>query len=262
MKDIKITIITVCKNAEKVLENTIQSVISQTYRDIEYIIIDGASTDCTLEIIQKYESYYSIRYISAPDQGIYDAMNKGIMMASGDYIEFLNAGDILYEKTTVQNIVNAMQECEADIYYGNVVYLYSDQHTEVRKYGKWCSKRIYDYTGDCINHQAIFAADSLLKKNKFDTRYKICADREWMMRVRKGGAVFKAISELICYYSLDEESTSISQKALYEKEADECVKHYYPFGYLIFRSFQFCRNNKTLSQCLHEVYKLIYIRRR
>lgn len=261
MKDIKITIITVCKNADRVLESTIKSVVSQTYRNIQYIIIDGASTDGTLEIVHKYQMNYPIICMSEPDRGIYDAMNKGIMMSSGDYIEFLNAGDKLYEATTVENIVDIMSEHKADIYYGNIIYLYSDNHTEIRKYGKWCSKRIYDYTGDCINHQAIFASTDLLKETPFDVHYKICADREWIMRARKMGASFKPLSIQVCYYSLDETSVSISQKALYSKEANECVRKHYRFGYFVFAFFDFCRNNKILGQWLHRVYNIIYIRK-
>ena len=261
MKDIKITIITVCRNAEKIIEETIQSVVSQTYTNIEYIIVDGASTDSTMDIVRKYAIHYSIKCISEPDKGIYDAMNKGILLASGDYIQFLNAGDFLYEEKTVQKIVNSMQEYKADIFYGSIIYKYSDSHTEVRKYGKWCSKKIYDYTGDCINHQAIFAATDLLKSNQFDIHYKICADREWIIRVRKAGAIFKTIPKIICFYSLDDKSASISQKELYEKEADECIKQYYSFGYVIFKVFQFCRNNKILSNLLHGVYRLVYIRK-
>lgn len=262
MKDIKFTIITVCKNAEKVIGKTIQSVVTQTYKNIEYIIIDGASIDDTLSIIHKYEKIYPIIYISEQDQGIYDAMNKGIKMATGDYIQFLNAGDSLYERTTIKNVADEIQKNQADIYYGDVAYLYSDQHTEVRKYGKWCSKRLYDYTGDCINHQVIFAKTHLLKEHNFDINYKICADREWIMRVRSKGAVFFAIGKLICYYSLDEESTSIFQKERYEKEADECIRKYYSYGYMIFRGFQFFRSHKILRNWLHNVYKLIYIRKK
>ena len=261
MKEISITIITVCRNAEKVLEGTIQSVITQTYPNIQYIIVDGASTDGTLDIINKYQASYPISYISEPDQGIYDAMNKGIMMASGDYIEFLNAGDRLYEITTVEDIVRTMSKHKADIYYGNIIYVYGDGHTEIRKYEKWCGRKVYNYTGDCINHQSIFAKCSLLKENKFCLSYKICADREWMMRMKKKKVVFQCIPEIICYYSLDENSTSIRQKKVYAMEADRCVKTYYPFGYLIFRGFEFCRNNKVLSGWLHKIYEILLIKK-
>lgn len=105
-----ITIITVCRNAEAAIEKTIQSVIKQNYPQIEYIIIDGRSTDRTLEIIGSYEDKYPIKVISEPDHGIYDAMNKGLSYATGDYIQFLNAGDTLLEETTIEQVVNLIQE--------------------------------------------------------------------------------------------------------------------------------------------------------
>lgn len=260
MKSIKISIITVCRNAEKTLEQTIESVISQTYKEIEYIVVDGASTDYTLTIIQKYADIFPITYISEKDYGIYDAMNKGISLATGEYIQFLNAGDRLYYNEIVEKVAHYIERKKADIYYGNIVYVFNDGHESIRKYGKWCGKRIYDYTGDCINHQAIFAKSYLLKENKFDLSYKICADREWMMRVRKKKAVFLNIPETICYYSLDEDSASIKQNETYNVEADRCVKTYYSLGYLIYRGFEFCRNNKVLSNWLHKLYEIILIK--
>ena len=112
-----ITIITVCRNAEAAIEKTIQSVIKQNYPQIEYIIIDGRSTDRTLEIIGSYEDKYPIKVISEPDHGIYDAMNKGLSYATGDYIQFLNAGDTLLEETTIEQVVNLIQGKKADIFY-------------------------------------------------------------------------------------------------------------------------------------------------
>ena len=92
----KFSIITVTYNAAKVLEDTIQSIVTQTYKNLEYIIVDGGSTDETLDIIHKYQEHITT-VISEPDQGLYDAMNKGIKLATGDYLCFLNAGDGLHE---------------------------------------------------------------------------------------------------------------------------------------------------------------------
>lgn len=112
------SIITVTYNAEKVLEETIQSVITQTYRNVEYIIVDGASKDNTLKIIEKYQGYISLM-VSEPDKGLYDAMNKGIQMATGDYLCFLNAGDKLHENNTLQRIAETLNDKELpDVVYG------------------------------------------------------------------------------------------------------------------------------------------------
>ena len=99
----KISIITVCFNAVGVIEKTILSVISQTYNDVEYIIIDGGSTDGTLDIVKKYENYIAY-WISEPDSGIYNAMNKGVKYATGLYCNFMNAGDFFINEKVLENI--------------------------------------------------------------------------------------------------------------------------------------------------------------
>ena len=105
----KFSIITVTYNAGAVLEDTIQSVITQTYKNVEYIIVDGGSKDRTLQIVEQYKEHIHI-VISEPDKGLYDAMNKGIKLATGDYLCFLNAGDELHEDDTLQLMVHSITE--------------------------------------------------------------------------------------------------------------------------------------------------------
>lgn len=257
----KISIITVCYNAEKVIEETIRSVIGQTYSNIEYIIIDGDSKDKTLEIINKNMDDYHVRLYSEPDKGIYDAMNKGLAFSTGQYINFLNAGDSFINKSVVQRIVGEIQDKQTDIFYGNIIYKYPDGRNEIRQYGKWCGKQIYFLTGDCINHQAIFATKISFEQDLFDLHYRVCADREWMMRISKRGFRFQSVHFAICKYSLDEESTSIRLQELYHKEVNQCIKQHYPLGYYLFKVFDFIRGNKILSNTLHKVYGFLYIRK-
>ena len=114
----KFSVITVTYNAAAVLEDTIQSVISQTYHHVEYIIVDGASTDGTLSIINRYKDHIA-RIVSEPDKGLYDAMNKGIRLATGDYLCFLNAGDSFHEDDTLQQMVHTLPGNELpDVLYG------------------------------------------------------------------------------------------------------------------------------------------------
>ena len=114
----KFSVITVTYNAEAVLEDTIQSVISQTYRHVEYIIVDGASKDKTLSIIDRYKDHIA-KVTSEPDKGLYDAMNKGIRLATGDYLCFLNAGDSFHEDDTLQQMVHTLPGSELpDVVYG------------------------------------------------------------------------------------------------------------------------------------------------
>ena len=109
-ESIKISIVTVCYNADKFIEKTMLSVLGQTYQNIEYILVDGNSQDRTLQIIKKYSGDRRIRYVSEPDGGIYDAMNKGGRMATGDYIQYLNAGDLLVNAEVIEEVVAQIKE--------------------------------------------------------------------------------------------------------------------------------------------------------
>ena len=115
----KFSIITITYNAEQWLERTILSVLSQSYTNVEYIVIDGASTDRTVELIKQYEAGISY-WVSEPDQGLYDAMNKGLRKATGDYVWFLNAGDTLYTADTLQSVVASLKKSVSlpDVLYG------------------------------------------------------------------------------------------------------------------------------------------------
>lgn len=259
--DTLITIITVCRNAEKTIEATLKSVMDQTYSDIEYIIVDGASTDSTLAIIESYSELFPFKVYSEPDQGIYDAMNKGIQYAKGDYIQFLNAGDRLIDSAVIQRVADKISCGMGDLYYGSIVYEYGQGEHEVRNYGPMCARKLYYYTGDCINHQAVFASKKCFKDDQFDLSYQICADREWMMRISKKGCKFICMPFVVCAYSLNEDSMSVRMKEQMKIEADRCIKEHFKAGYFLYCVFEYFRNHKALSKLLHKVYRLLYIRK-
>ena len=124
----KFSIITVCYNAQAVIEDTIQSVISQTYHHVEYIIIDGASKDHTMNIVNRYRDRIT-SIVSEPDKGLYDAMNKGIKLATGDYLCFLNAGDSFHEDDTLQRMVHSIREPQLpDVLYGETELVDHEGH--------------------------------------------------------------------------------------------------------------------------------------
>lgn len=281
----KFSIITVCYNAENHIEKTIKSVVLQDYRDFEYIIVDGASSDSTCAIIEKYVEAAkasedvgpTIRYISEKDEGLYDAMNKGLAMAAGDYVQFLNAGDELFDEHTLSSVAFSIDSAAAGsesedssenmrIFYGNIVYKNQNGSEDVRLYGKSCGKPIYFATGDCVNHQAIFAQRKTLAKTpesgnafRFD-EFRICADRDWMMRATKLGAVWVPLNTTVVKYDLTEESISVRDKAQLRAEEKKCLKKNYPMMLPIYLAFDFCRNNKMLSKLLHKLYEVLYIR--
>ncbi len=176
-----ISIITVCYNAEKHIKSTIESVLRQTYAHIEYIIVDGASTDRTMEIVNRYRI---ATVIAEKDKGLYDAMNKGLQAAKGDYLLFLNADDQLYDDTVLEEIFALGQE--ADVYYGEAIFvdtagkemgLRSVQTPhKVPEQLSWRSLRY----GMVVSHQAFIIKKALAVP--YNLQYRICADIDWMIR--------------------------------------------------------------------------------
>jgi glycosyltransferase involved in cell wall biosynthesis len=180
---LKVSIITICLNSKEFIASTIESVLMQSYKNIEYIVIDGESTDGTLEIIKKYVGSIS-KYVSEKDKGIYDAMNKGVLLASGDIIGFLNADDIFYDNTVIQRIVSAFTNDSTDSVYGNLVYV--NRQDAVRITRRWKSKEFRDGLFEkswTPAHPTFYCKRALYKQLGFyRTDFKIAADVELMYR--------------------------------------------------------------------------------
>ena len=178
----KISIITVVYNAKPLIERTIKSIISQSYLNIEYIIIVGGSDDGTLELAEQYQSQISL-ILSGKDNGIYDAMNKSLKNATGDYVLFLNAGDELYDKDTLAKIFATSPN--ADVYYGNTVVVnmqgqvLGDRRLKPPAQLTWRSLKY----GMCVSHQSFIAKRLLCDFYNLD--YKIAADIDWVINVLK-----------------------------------------------------------------------------
>lgn len=189
-----ISVITVCYNAKETIENTILSVINQCYNNVEYVIIDGASTDGTLNLIKKYDSKISY-WISEPDKGIYDAMNKATKVATGDFLFFLNSDDVFYNNDVLSEF-SAIMNSDNTIYYGDVM-----QVPGGKLYGGTFSKWRLSYTNIC--HQAIFYPRTVFENYSYNTRYKIYAD--WHLNIlcfANKKMQFKYINKFVTYYSL------------------------------------------------------------
>lgn len=173
-----ITIITVSYNAVKTIEQTISSVVNQSYPNIEYIIIDGGSTDGTVDIIKKYEDKI-VYWVSEPDGGIYGAMNKGVSASTGDYVYFLGADDCLADYEIIDNVVDDIKVESADIYsYG--VYMVSE-NAKQKYIGNKESLKNTSFPG-MIPHQGMFAKRNIALKFKFDLAYKILADYKFYLQ--------------------------------------------------------------------------------
>ena len=223
----KFSIITVTYNAEKVLEDTIQSVIFQTYRNVEYIIVDGASKDHTLEIVHKYRNRIN-KVISEPDKGLYDAMNKGIQLATGDYLCFLNAGDKFHDSETLQKIVHTLKGQELpDVIYGETAIVDEEGHfLHMRRLStpahlNWKSFK----QGMLVCHQAFFANRELAINHLYDLQYRFSADFDWCIRImKKAKCLHNTRLTLIDY--LNEGMTTKNHKASLKERFCIMAKHY------------------------------------
>ncbi|MDA3778901.1 MAG: glycosyltransferase family 2 protein, partial [Bacteroidales bacterium] len=167
-----ISVITVVRNAEDCIEATIKSVVGQTYDRIQFIVIDGRSSDETLNIIHKYEGKID-KLVSEKDSGIYDAMNKGISLVSGDWVNFMNAGDEFFSSNTCELVAEQLNIQKYDVLYGDL--LATNNAQDMHK--KFKAQKLDNIKkGMIFSHQSVFVKKNLLLKYPFDLDYKICAD--------------------------------------------------------------------------------------
>ena len=230
---IKLSIITVSYNADKTIEQAIRSVVLQTYDNIEYIVIDGGSTDGTVDIIRKYEDKIAY-WVSEPDEGIYDAMNKGIRRATGDYIYFLGADDCLLRKGTMKKIVLLLDE-KIDILSAGV-YLVDEELALERYMDGVFAKERESFNGLMIPHQGMFVRSTVLKESPFDTTYKIAADYDFFLKCYLNQNIMIAFYDFpVAYYSSGgrsghsalscDEYIAIMQKYALPREMISFVRH-------------------------------------
>lgn len=209
MGKVKISIVTVVYNCVGSIENTILSVINQTYDNIEYIIIDGGSTDGTQGIIRKYEEKISY-WVSEPDKGIYDAMNKGIKATKGDMILFLNAGDLFFNHDVLSVVQSELYDC--DVLYGKTAIKQKNGAMSIRDF--YSLKLDWKVIPYC--HQSVLIKRNFLIEILFDTNYKIGADYNQYFGLKAKNAKFKSINEIISIYDNDGFS-SLNQKKLFNE---------------------------------------------
>ena len=179
----KVSIITVCYNSGKTIEDTIKSVLKQSYQNIEYIIIDGQSKDNTLQIVNEYKNQIS-KIVSEPDKGMYDACNKGIKMASGDIIAILNSDDVYTNEKVIENVVEKFKLDNKDTLYADLKYVAADDLSNVVRYWKsGLFKRGKFLFGWMPPHPTFFVKKEVYQKyGLFNTKFRSAADYELMLR--------------------------------------------------------------------------------
>ena len=221
----KFSVITVCYNAEATIEDTIQSVISQTYHHVEYIIVDGASKDRTMDIVNRYREHIAI-IVSERDKGLYDAMNKGIGLATGDYLCFLNAGDSFHEDDTLQQMVHSIHTPQLpDVLYGETELVDHEGHfLRMRRLSApevltWKSFR----QGMLVCHQAFFPRRDLVMP--YDLRYRFSADFDWCIKIMKKSKVLHNTHLTLIDY-LAEGMTTRNHKASLKERFSIMTRHY------------------------------------
>lgn len=179
---LKVSIITVCKNSEAFLEETIKSVINQTYEGIEYIVIDGNSTDSTVDIIKLYSSHLAY-WASEQDYSMYDAINKGLGRATGDYILVLNSDDSLVNDHVIENVVKEIEKEKFDFYYGNVIKLKNNRKVNTRLFQVNYMQLLYSTHGSFVHHPCFFISRELNEQlGGYDLKYKYASDYDYILR--------------------------------------------------------------------------------
>lgn len=241
---ITFSIVTITYNADNVLGKTVDSVFSQTYPHVEHVIIDGASTDDTLQVAQDYmqRSYaasngHEIRIVSEPDNGLYDAMNKGLRQVSGDYVLFLNAGDFFPDSEVLSNIARNVglegvsREKLPVVLYGNTDIVDNDgrflRHRRLQPPANlsWRSFR----HGMLVCHQAFYARLDIAKTVPYDCRYRFSADVDWCIRIMKEAEIrhlpLLNLHLVVANYTEEGQSTIHHRESLNERYQIMC--HHY-----------------------------------
>jgi len=217
-----LSVITVVYNNVRDIERTILSVLTQTYLNIEYIIVDGASTDGTLRIINRYRNIIT-KIISEKDEGIYDAMNKGLGAVTGDYVLFMNSGDEFYDNYTVEKVFSSSPN--ADIYYGETEMI--NEEGESLGQRRHAAPEHLDWTsfkyGMSVSHQAIYIKFSLVAP--YDRRYKLSADIDWIIRAMLRAEKIVNVRQYVAKYLVGGMSKAKHRESLMERF--DIMRRYY-----------------------------------
>lgn len=254
----KFTIITVCYNAEKYIEGTVRSVLSQSYSDFEYIIKDGASADKTMNIVHGLtDNDGRVISVQEKDQGIYDAMNIAVLLSEGEYVFFLNAGDKFADENVLSRIAEKIKNDDSGIFYGNIIEVFENE-SYLRIYTEKNSKMWYYSLGACLCHQGMVCKRELFKEKLFDTGYKVCADRDWQMYHISRGIAARPLNFTIAEVLADGFSKD-HEKEL-EEETERCVKQYCGGWYILYHIVGRAKKSRFLRWVIQKAEKMVSCR--
>lgn len=245
INNFKVTIITICLNMENTIEETIVSVISQDYENIEYIIIDGKSSDNTLNIVNKYHDKIDI-LVSEPDNGVGDAYNKALRYVTGDIIYFLSADDCFIDCNVVSKVVKKFEEKNLDFIYGKVLEFDEKNNT---KFINGHEMKISDLKrGECPHHQGFFAKKDLFSRyNNFDMNFKIIPDVDFMFKCFNDNNRYEFFDEIIAIYRWGI-GLSSSHKTIVKREKEQ--------KYILYKNFGIINIDEEIDfESVRELYK-------
>ncbi len=229
---LKFTVIMVCFNDKDRVKKTIESVLSQTYSNVEFLIIDGDSSDGTADILKKYSIFPKVNIFSEKDRGIYNAMNRGITRASGDYIFFLNAGDLFYDNHVLENAAAYMINDTTAIYYGNICSIYPDGSCITSDYSGLEQRLVQSlFNGEMPCHQSVFAPGKTLVNHYFREQYSIRADFEWLVSSVGRQVKCTYMPLIISCYDMSGVSGAAKNRRQFQLETQEILReHVHHFG--------------------------------
>ncbi len=207
-----VTVITVCYNAHDMLRKTIDSVLGQDYPLMEYIIVDGASTDGTVRMLEVLDGgNVKVQWISEPDRGIYDAMNKGVALAGGEWVIFMNAGDTFYSPTTISDVFSHQYNPDVEVIYGDVAKSGHDGNIVIKKAGEpYNSHRMF------FCHQSAFTRREALTRHPFDISHRFSADFKFYKTLINEGSVMQHIDVPVSVFDTTGVSNSRRSEGLHD----------------------------------------------
>lgn len=235
-----VTIVTVCYNAGQTIGETMRTVLGQTYPAIEYLVIDGGSTDETVAQLHAYAPLFRSRnirfyYVSEPDCGIYDAMNKGIGLARGEWISFMNSGDGFYRPDVLATLLDRPIDADEQVVYGNTVLRLSFGEVEMRpKPIAYLRKKM------AFCHQSVLVRTELMKASPFDISYRYAADYDFFYRYYRQGGKFKYVNQTVAYFESEEGASSRNRLKVNREYArihgvDRTLRWKIGFAFKVFR---------------------------
>lgn len=259
----RLSIITINRNNAVGLEKTMQSVAAQTFKEFEYIVIDGASTDGSVEVINKLEPEFThLKWVSEPDAGIYNAMNKGIRLASGDYIQILNSADCLADPDVTERMLVALEKADyPSVFYGNMVKYFTDGRRIVDKSFAGNEITMLGMYSGTLNHDPAYICRDLFEKyGYYDETLKIVSDWKWYLQaIILGGEKPQYVDIDVTLFDMTGISENANSKAMIREERQKVLDELVPSVYL--HDYQCYSNDIYLMRRIRRhswVYKLVW----